>query len=63
MASYQIKDKREVNEGSKAKWTRKSNLPEVTKSWHDHQIKEVVRDFQHTVLQVSHSARGSWSQV
>jgi len=52
VASYQIKDKREVNEGSKAKWTRKSNLPEVTKSWHDHQIREVVRDFQHTVLQV-----------
>lgn len=60
-------------EGAKAKWTRKSNLPEVTKSWHDYQvvvlmqeyhavmcclyltnyvqIREVVRDFQHQVLQ------------
>ena len=72
VASYQIKDKKEVAEGSKAKWTRKSNLPEVTKSWHDYQvdaripcnsllavflltndvqIREVVRDFQHQVLQ------------
>ena len=38
VASYQIKDKKEVAEGSKAKWTRKSNLPEVTKSWHDYQV-------------------------
>jgi len=51
VASYQIKDKKEVAEGAKAKWTRKSNLPEVTKSWHDYQIREVVRDFQHQVLQ------------
>merc|ERR1719490_568711 len=42
VASYQIKDKKEVAEGAKAKWTRKSNLPEVTKSWHDYQIREVV---------------------
>ena len=38
VASYQIKDKKEVAEGAKAKWTRKSNLPEVTKSWHDYQV-------------------------
>jgi len=52
IAPYQIKEKKEVNEGQKAKWTRKSNLPEVTKSWHDYQTREVVRDFQHAVLQV-----------
>jgi len=52
VAPYQVKEKREVNEGSKAKWTRKSNLPEVTKSWHEYQIREVVRDFQQQVLQV-----------
>ena len=47
-----IKDKKEVGEGHKAQWTKKSNLPEVTKSWLDYQVKEVVRDFQHEVLQV-----------
>ena len=30
-----IKEKKEVGEGQKAQWTRKSNLPEVTKSWQD----------------------------
>lgn len=49
---YMIKDKKEVGEGHKAQYTKKSNLPEVTKSWHDYQVKEVVRDFQHEVLQV-----------
>jgi len=49
---YMIKDKQEVNEGQKAKWTKKSNLPEVTESWHDYQVREVVRDYQHSVLQV-----------
>merc|ERR1719225_594518 len=34
---YMIKDKKEVAEGHKAQWTRKSVLPEVTKSWHDYQ--------------------------
>jgi len=52
VAPYQIKEKKEVGEGSKAKWTKKPNLPEVTKSWHEYQIREVVRDFQHNVLQV-----------
>lgn len=52
VAPYMIKDKRETNCGEKPKWTRKSNLPEVTKSWQDHQMREVVRDFQHNVLQV-----------
>ena len=35
-----IKDKKEVGEGHKAQWTKKSNLPEVTKSWHDYQVRE-----------------------
>ncbi len=51
---YQIAAKEETKEdGDPAKWTKKSNLPEVTKSWHDYMAKEVVQDFQHTVLQVS----------
>lgn len=49
---YMIKEKKEVTEGQKAQWTKKSVLPEVTKSWHDYQVKEVVRDFQQEVLQV-----------
>ena len=36
--SYMIKDKKEVGEGHKAQWTKKFNLPEVTKSWHDYQV-------------------------
>jgi len=49
---YMIKDKKEVSEGQRAQWTKKSVLPEVTKSWHDYQVREVVRDFQQEVLQV-----------
>merc|ERR1712209_30396 len=49
---YMIKEKKEVPEGQPAQWTKKSNLPEVTKSWADYQVREVVRDFQQEVLQV-----------
>lgn len=42
-----------MKDGEPAKWTKKNNLPEVTKSWHDYMIREVVQDFQHAVLQVS----------
>ena len=45
--------KEEVKDGEPAKWTKKNNLPEVTKTWHDYMIREVVQDFQHAVLQVS----------
>lgn len=65
---YMIKEKREVGAGEKAKWTRKSNLPEVTKSWNEYQTREIVRDFQHNTLQVhdqpySEEAVGSIPQV
>ena len=33
-----IKEKKEVSEGQPPQWTKKSNLPEVTKSWHDYQV-------------------------
>jgi len=49
---YMIGSKKEVSEGEPPKWEKKSNLPEVTKSWHDYQCREVVRDFQQSVLQV-----------
>ncbi|XP_023337860.1 actin-like protein 6B [Eurytemora carolleeae] len=48
---YQIAGKKEVNAGEKPKWDKRANLPEVTKSWLDYQCREVVRDFQHSVLQ------------
>ena len=47
-------DKEEVRDGDPAKWTKKTNLPEgLTKSWHNNMIKEVVQDFQASVLQVT----------
>jgi len=49
---YMIASKKEVNAGERAKWEKKPNLSEVTKSWHDYQVREVVRDFQHGILQV-----------
>ena len=52
---YQIAGKEEVRDAEPAKWTKKPNLPEVTKSWHNCMVKEVVQDFQSAVLQVSDS--------
>lgn len=49
---YMIASKEQVNEGSPPKWTKKTNLPEVSKSWHNYMVKEVVQDFQSCVLQV-----------
>lgn len=48
-----IAGKKLVNEGEKAKWTKKPNLPEVTKSWYEYHQTEVIRDFQTSILQVS----------
>ena len=46
--------KEEVRDGEPAKWTKKTSLPDgLTKSWHNHLVKEVVQDFQASVLQVS----------
>ncbi|KAG8180479.1 hypothetical protein JTE90_026641 [Oedothorax gibbosus] len=50
--SYLIGSKEVVKENTPAKWVKKSNLPEVTKSWHNYQVKEVLKDFQASVLQV-----------
>jgi hypothetical protein len=47
--------KEEVKDADPAVWTKKSNLPEVTKSWHDYMTKEVIQDFQSAILQVSDS--------
>ena len=42
-----------MKDGDPAKWTKKKDLPEVTKSWHDYMSREMIQDFQHAVLQVS----------
>jgi len=52
---YMIAGKEEVKDGDPAKWTKKKDLPDVTKSWHDYMSREVIQDFQHAVLQVSDS--------
>uniref|UniRef100_A0A1E1XFB4 Putative actin-like protein 6a n=1 Tax=Amblyomma aureolatum TaxID=187763 RepID=A0A1E1XFB4_9ACAR len=50
--AYMLTGKETVKEGEAAKWTKKNNLPEVTKSWHNYMVKEVIQDFQSSVLQV-----------
>jgi len=51
--TYMIASKEISKEAEPAKWTKKSVLPEVSKSWHEYMVKEVVQDFQATVLQVA----------
>ncbi len=54
VAPYQIASKEELQHpGDPAIWTKKPNLPEVTRSWHNYMIKKVVQDFQASTLQVS----------
>lgn len=50
--SYTIASKEQVKEGDAPKWVRKNNLPDVTKSWHSYMVKQVVQDFQSSLLQV-----------
>ncbi|KAH6940518.1 hypothetical protein HPB50_000539 [Hyalomma asiaticum] len=50
--TYMLAGKEAVKEGETPKWTKKNNLPEVTKSWHNYMVKEVIQDFQSSVLQV-----------
>jgi len=44
--------KQEVNDGEPAVWKKRLNLPEVKPSWHKYMIKQVLQDFQASVLQV-----------
>ncbi|XP_064477175.1 actin-like protein 6A [Ornithodoros turicata] len=52
---YLLAGKEMVKECEAPKWTRKNNLPEVTKSWHNYMTKEVLQDFQSSVLQIMDS--------
>jgi len=51
---YMIAGKEQVWENEKAKYTKRANIPEVTKSWHTYMIKQVIEDFKN-VLQVADS--------
>ncbi|KRX90145.1 Cleavage stimulation factor subunit 3 [Trichinella pseudospiralis] len=53
---YMVKSKQPVAEGHPARWKKKKNLPEVTSSFHDFCIKEVLEDFKASVCQVSDAA-------
>ena len=44
-----------MDSGEIPKWTKRNNLPNVTKSWQDYMVKQIVQDFQSSVLQVSDS--------
>lgn len=48
---YMIKSKEPVNFMDPPKWTKK-DLPEVTKSFHNYMVKDVLQDFASSVLQV-----------
>lgn len=48
---YMIKSKEPVNFMDPPKWTKKE-LPEVTKSFHNYMVKDVLQDFASSVLQV-----------
>ncbi|XP_040564619.1 actin-like protein 6B isoform X2 [Lepeophtheirus salmonis] len=50
---YIIASKEEVKEGDPPKWTKKKNIPDVTMSWHNYMCRNVIQDFQTSVLQVS----------
>ena len=41
-----------VPEGQKPVWKKKENLPEVTKSFHNYMLKDVIQDFAAQTLQV-----------
>ncbi|XP_028517149.1 actin-like protein 6B isoform X2 [Exaiptasia diaphana] len=49
---YMIATKEAVKEGASPVYTKKANLPPVTKSFQRYMANEVIRDFQKSVLQV-----------
>jgi hypothetical protein len=46
--SYLVATKEMTKEKEKPKWTKRKNVPEVTKNWHNCMVKKVVQDFQVT---------------
>lgn len=52
---YMIASKEPVPESMPAKWKKKPGLVEVTKSFHNYMVKDVLQDFAASALQVSDS--------
>ncbi|XP_022790120.1 actin-like protein 6B isoform X2 [Stylophora pistillata] len=50
---YLIASKETSKEGGPAVFTKKNNIPPLTKSFHRHMVNETIQDFQASVLQVS----------
>ena len=55
VASYQVASKTAVEPDTPSKWTKKTNLPPVTNSFHQFQLNQTLRDMAASVLQVSDS--------
>lgn len=49
---YMIASKEPVNDNQTAKW-KKKDIPEVTTSFHNYMVKDVLQDFAASILQVS----------
>lgn len=53
---YLIASKEPVKENESPRWTKRQNIPTLTKSWTDYAIKKVLQDYQSSILQVSSDA-------
>lgn len=49
---YMIASKEAVADGQSPKWKKKETIPEVTPSFHNYMVKDVLQDFAASVLQV-----------
>lgn len=52
---YMVASKEVTKSDEMPNWRRSQPVPQVTESWHNYMIKEVMQDFQASVLQVSDS--------
>lgn len=53
---YLIASKEPVKENDSPRWTKRQNIPPLTKSWTDYAVKKVLQDYQSSILQVSSDA-------
>lgn len=42
-----------MKEKEKAIWTKKTNVPNVTTSWHNYMMRSTIDDFKHSILQIT----------
>lgn len=53
---YLIASKEPVKENESPRWTKRQNIPPLTKSWTDYATKKVLQDYQSSIIQVSSDA-------